>query len=391
MSEQWQPETLAIRGGREISDYQEHTQALFMTSSFTYQTAEEAEQLFSGAQDGFTYSRTANPTVRAFEQRMALLENAEKGLATSSGMAAIQAVLLTFLKSGDHVVASRSLFGSTMGLMNHILTRYGIEISFVELSDEQAWTKAIRANTKVFFLETPSNPLGEIADINALSLLAKAHQILLIVDNCFCSPAIQQPIALGADLSVSSATKLIDGHGRALGGIICGSAALIDEVHTHVRTSGEVLSPFNAWLLLSGLDTLFVRTEKECSNALELAKWLEGHALVSKVYYGGLASHPQHQLATKQQSAYGAVLAFEVNGGQKEAWKVIDSVNLFSRTGNLGDVKSTITHPYTTTHGKVSVADKKEANILPNLLRLSIGLEHIDDLKKDLDQALSQI
>ncbi len=391
MSQQWQPETLAIRGGREITDYHEHTQALFMTSSFTYQTAAEAEALFAGTVDGFTYSRTANPTVRAFEQRMALLEGAEKGLATASGMAAIQAVLMSFLQAGDHLVASRSLFGSTMGLINTILTRSNITATFVDLTNPQAWQDAMQDNTKLLFLETPSNPLGEIADMAALSQLAKKHQALLVVDNCFCSPAVQLPIALGADLTVSSATKLIDGHGRALGGIVCGRAELIDTVHGHVRTSGEILSPFNAWLLLSGLDTLFVRAEKECSNALALATWLESHPKVNRVYYGGLPSHAQHELAKKQQKAFGAVLAFEVKGGKQEAWAVVDAVKLFSRTGNLGDVKSTITHPYTTTHGKVSPEAKKEAGIEPNLLRLSIGLEHIDDLKADLTQALAAL
>ncbi len=391
MSEKWQPETQAIRGGRETSDYNEHSQALFMTSSFTYETAQDAEQLFLGIEDGFTYSRTANPTVRAFEQRMALLEGAQKGLATASGMAAIQAVMLTFLKSGDHVVASRSLFGSTMGLITGILTRYGISVSLVDLSDAKAWQDAIQDNTRMFFLETPSNPLGEIADIVALAAIAHKQDILLVVDNCFCSPAVQKPLALGADISLSSATKGIDGHGRALGGIICASEVLINEIHAHVRTSGEVLSPFNAWMLLSGLDTLYVRVEKECANALALAKWLEAHPKVAKVYYGGLESHPQHELAKSQQSAFGVVVAFEVKGDKKAAWKVVDSVALFSRTGNLGDVKSTITHPYTTTHCKISEQGKKEAGIEPNLLRLSIGLEHIDDLKQDLNQALNQI
>ena len=391
MSKTWHPETIAIRGGRQISDFSEHTQAMYMTSSFTYPTAEDASRLFVGEQAGYTYSRTSNPTIAAFEERMAQLEGAERGLATSSGMAAIHATLISLLQQGDHLLSSHSLFGSTSSVVNNMLPRYGIEVTCVSPVDLAAWEAAIQPNTKVLFLETPSNPLGEVADIKALAVLAHQHGAVLIVDNCFCTPAVQQPIKLGADISLASATKGIDGHGRAIGGIVCGSNALIEQVWNHVKTAGEIISPFNAWLLSSGLETLFVRLERECANAMALAQWLEQHPKVEKVYYGGLESHPQHELAKQQQRMFGVVVAFEVKGARKEAWHVVDSVQLFSRTGNLGDVKSTITHPYTTTHCRVSEEGKAAAGITEGLLRLSIGLENVADLQADLEQALAGI
>lgn len=391
MSKSWHPETIAIRGGRQISDFSEHSQAVFMSSSFTYPTAEDASRLFVGEQEGFTYSRTSNPTIAAFEQRMAQLEGADRAVATSSGMAAIHATLISLLKSGDHLLSSHSLFGSTSSVVNNMLPRYGIEVTCVNPVDLSAWEAAIQDNTKALFLETPSNPLGEVADIRALADLAHKHGAVLIVDNCFCTPAVQQPIALGADISLASATKGIDGHGRAIGGIVCGSDALIEQVWNHVKTAGEIISPFNAWLLSSGLETLFVRLERECSNALTLARWLENHPKVEKVYYGGLESHPQHELAKQQQRMFGVVVAFEIKGARKEAWHVVDSVELFSRTGNLGDVKSTITHPYTTTHCRVSEEGKAAAGIKEGLLRLSVGLENVADLQADLEQALASM
>lgn len=391
MSKTWHPETIAIRGGRQISDFNEHSQAVFMSSSFTYPTAADASRMFVGEQAGFTYSRTANPTVVAFEERMAQLEGAERGLATASGMAAVYATLVSLMQQGDHMVSSHSLFGSTSSVVNAMLPRYGISVTSVSLIDLDAWKQAIQPNTKVLFLETPSNPLGEVADITALAQLAHQHGAILVVDNCFCTPAVQQPIKLGADISLASATKGIDGHGRAIGGIVCGSHALIEQIWNHVKTAGEVMSPFNAWLLSAGLETLFVRLERECANALALAKWLEQHPKVTKVYYGGLESHPQHELAKQQQRMFGVVVAFEVQGARQQAWHVVDNVQLFSRTGNLGDVKSTITHPYTTTHCRVSEEGKAAAGITEALLRLSIGLENLQDLQDDLNQALAGI
>lgn len=390
MSKALHPQTLAIRAGRETSHYGEHSQALFLTSSFTYESAEDARALFLGEQAGFTYTRTANPTVSAFAARLAQLEQSEACIATASGMAAIQATFLSFLRQGDHLLAGKSLFGSTTGLIN-TLPDLGIEITFVEQTDLNAWQNAMRPNTKMLFVETPSNPLGTLADIRQLADLAHRHSALLAVDNCFCSPALQQPVALGADLSIQSATKAIDGQGRVIGGAVCGSKPLIEQVFKHVRTYGQVMSPFNAWVLLGGLETLFVRIEKQSANALALAQWLQTQAVVEHVYYPGLPEHPQYDLAQRQQSSGGTVVSFAVKGGQKEAWHVLDSLKLFSKTANLGDVKSTIAHPFTTTHARVDAAEKKASGIHENLLRLSIGLEHLDDLKEDLQAAFSTI
>lgn len=390
MRNQLHPETLAIRVGKKTSDYGEHAQALFLSSSFTFDSAEDARALFLGEKDGFTYTRTGNPTVAAFAERMAKLEKADACIPTASGMAAIQAAFLSFLHQGDHLLVSQSLFGSTIGLIN-TLPELGIDITFVPQTDLLAWQNAIQKNTKMLFIETPSNPLGEVADIRQLANLAHQHDALLAVDNCFCSPALQQPIALGADLSIQSATKAIDGHGRVMGGAVCGSNALIDCVFKHVRTYGQIISPFNAWILLSGLETLFIRMEKQSANALALAQWLSTHNSVKAVHYPGLPEHPQYALIQSQQSTGGIVVSFAVHGGQQQAWQVINNVNLFSKTANLGDVKSTITHPFTTTHARMEVADKKAAGIHENLIRLSVGLEYIDDLKNDLQIALQSI
>ncbi|WP_066570165.1 O-succinylhomoserine sulfhydrylase [Snodgrassella sp. CFCC 13594] len=385
------PETLAIRGAKEQTEFNEHNSALFLTSSFMFDSAEAGAALFAGETHGYTYSRTNNPTVAAFQNRVAQLEAGEAGLATATGMAAINASFLAFMKAGDHLVASRSLFGTTMGLLNNILPRSGIEVTFVSQTDTAEWAAACRDNTKMLFVETPSNPLNELADIAALANIAHEHNALLAVDNSFLSPALQQPLRLGADLSIQSATKAIDGQGRVMGGVVCGKADLVNEVFMHVRTTGEVLSPFNAWVLLGGLETLFVRMEKQCANALAVAQFLRTQPQVKTVHYTGLPDHPQRALIHQQQHGGGIVVAFEVNGGQEAAWQVIDSVTLFSKTGNLGDVKSTITHPWTTTHGRMSPEDKQIAGIGPGLIRLSIGLEHEADLKADLAQALSRL
>lgn len=388
---QLHPETIAIRGAKEQTPFNEHNSALFLTSSFMFENAETGASLFAGTTQGYTYTRTNNPNVAAFQARVAQLEQGEAGLATSTGMAAINAIFLALLKTGDHLIASKSLFGTTIGLLNNILPRFGIEVTLVSQTDITEWQAAIRPNTRMLFVETPSNPLNELADITKLAEIAHNNQALLVVDNSFLSPALQQPLRLGADLSVQSATKAIDGQGRVMGGVICSSAALINEVFLHVRTTGEVLSPFNAWILLSGLETLYIRMEKQCANALEVAQFLSTQPQVVTVHYTGLANHPQKSLVQKQQQGGGIVVAFEVKGGETAAWQVIDTLTLFSKTGNLGDVKSTVTHPWTTTHGRMPPEAKLEAGIQPGLIRLSVGLEHAADLKADLVNALSKI
>ena len=388
---QLHPETIAIRGAKEQTPFNEHNSALFLTSSFMFENAETGASLFAGTTQGYTYTRTNNPNVAAFQARVAQLEQGEAGLATSTGMAAINAIFLALLKTGDHLIASKSLFGTTIGLLNNILPRFGIEVTLVSQTDITEWQAAIRPNTRMLFVETPSNPLNELADITKLAEIAHNNQALLVVDNSFLSPALQQPLRLGADLSVQSATKAIDGQGRVMGGVICGSAALINEVFLHVRTTGEVLSPFNAWILLSGLETLYIRMEKQCANALEVAQFLSTQPQVVTVHYTGLANHPQKSLVQKQQQGGGIVVAFEVKGGETAAWQVIDTLTLFSKTGNLGDVKSTVTHPWTTTHSRMPPEAKLEAGIQPGLIRLSVGLEHAADLKADLVNALSKI
>nr|MBP9608725.1 O-succinylhomoserine sulfhydrylase [Laribacter sp.] len=358
-------------------------------SSFLTESAEDARQLFAGEADGYTYSRFTNPAVNAFEERLAALEGGERCQATASGMAAIHAVLFTHLSAGDHVVASRSLFGATYTMLATLLPRFGIEVSFVEPADLSAWQSAVRSNTRLFFLETPSNPQTELTDIAAVAGIAHAAGALLVVDNCFCSPALQTPLALGADLVVHSGTKYIDGQGRVLGGAVVGSDKLIEPVYLYVRTTGPTLSAFNAWVLLSGLETLFVRMERHCTSALKLATWLEQLPQVRQVRYPGLPSHPQFELARRQQRAGGAVIAFELDGGREAAWKVVDAISMISRTGNFGDVKSTLTHPATTTHGRLAPEVREAAGITEGLLRLSVGLEHPDDIQADLLRGLA--
>lgn len=383
------PQTLAIRASKEQTPFNEHQQALFLTSSFMADSAADAAALFAKTKDGYTYSRTANPTITAFQQRIAALEGAEVGIATATGMAAIQAAMLTFLSAGDHMISSRSLFGTTAGFITGHLMRFGIEVTFVSQTDVSEWEKAIRPNTKMLFLETPSNPLNEVADLEKLANLAHQHGALLAVDNCFCSPAVQQPLRWGADLTIQSATKFIDGHGRALGGVVCGKADLIKQIALYVNSAGLSLSPFNAWLLLSGSETIFVRTQQQAANAEKVATWLRSQPNVNAVYYAGLPDHAQADLVQKQQSSGGMVIAFEVAGGVQAAWNVIDNVEIFSKTANFGDVRSTITHPWTTTHGRMSPEDKLAAGISEGLIRISVGLEYADDLIADLEQALA--
>lgn len=382
------PETLAIRGGRETSEYREHSQSLYLTSSFTFESAAQAAAMFLGEIDGYTYSRFTNPTVSAFQQRLAQMEGGERAIATASGMAAIQATMLTLLKSGDHIVSSQSLFGSTINLFNGILSKFGVEVSYVDAANPEAWRAAIKPNTKLFFLETPSNPLTDLADIAAVADIAHAAGALLVVDNCFCSPALQQPLKLGADLVVHSATKYLDGHGRVMGGAVVGSDKLVEQVYLHVRTAGPTLAPFNAWVLLSGLETLHLRMEKHVASAQVLAEWLQQQPAVTRVFFPGLPSHPQYELACRQQKGGGAVVSFEIAGGREAAWRVVDAVQMISRTANLGDVKSTITHPASTTHARITPEARAKAGITEGLLRVAVGLEHIDDIKADLLRGL---
>lgn len=383
------PETLALRAGTQRTEFGEHSDAMFLTSSFLVDDAEDAALKFSGQAPGYTYSRFGNPTVTAFEQRLAALDGAEQALGTASGMAAILAMCMAHLKAGDHIVASNGLFGATIQLFNNYLVKFGLEVSYVSPTDPDQWRAALRPNTKLFFTETPSNPLTEIADLTALATIAHEHGAMLAVDNSFCTPVLQKPLALGADLVVYSATKYLDGQGRVLGGAITGSKALIEPIYFFLRTAGPSLSPFNAWVLLKGLETLPLRMRAHSENALKLAQWLEQHPAIERVYYPGLTSHPQHDLACKQQTASGGVVSFEVKGGREAAWKVIDNVRLISRTSNLGDVRSTITHPATTTHGRLSPEARAAAGIKEGLIRVAVGLEHIDDLVADLALGLA--
>ena len=387
--ENWELETLAIRAGQVRTAEGEHSEPIFPTSSFVFPSAAEAAARFSGETPGNIYSRFTNPTTRTFEQRLAALEGGESCVATASGMSAILSTCVALLQSGDHVVSSRSIFGTTVVLFNKYLQPFGVETTFVDLTDLDAWKKAIRPETKILFLETPSNPLTEVADLKALADLAHENDCLLVVDNCLCTPILQQPLKLGADIVIHSATKYIDGQGRAMGGAVVGSKELVGEtVFGFLRTAGPTMSPFNAWIFLKGLETLSLRMKAHSANALELAQFLEQHKNVSKVYYSGLESHPQYDLACQQQFAGSGVLSFEVNGGKEAAWKLIDSTRLLSITANLGDAKSTITHPATTTHGRLSDDEKLKAGISDGLIRVSVGLESINDIISDIDRGL---
>ena len=384
-------ETLAVRAGITRSAEREHSEALFLSSSFTYESAAQAQAVFAGDEPGNVYSRYTNPTVRMFEERMAALEGGERACATASGMAAILGVCMAVLKAGDHVVCSRSVFGTTVTLFAKYMDRFGVSTTFVDLVDLDQWQEAIRPETRLLFLETPSNPLGEVADLEAIGRLAREQGALLAVDNCFCTPALQRPLSLGADIVIHSATKYIDGQGRCLGGVVVGAASVVDEVNIWQRAAGATLSPFNAWVFLKGLETLKLRMEAHCRNAGLLAEWLQSQDGVKKVHYCGLPEHPGHTLAQKQQSGFGGVLAFEVEGGREAAWQVIDSVQIISRTANLGDAKTTITHPATTTHCRLSDEDKRRAGISANLIRVAVGLEAVEDLMKDLSRGLARL
>jgi len=383
------PETLAVRAGTDRSHHGEHSEAMFLTSSFVFPNAFEAAERFQGRTPGNVYSRFTNPTVTAFEERLAAMEGAEMCVATASGMAAILSMCLGMLKAGDHIVSSQSIFGSTVNLFAKWLTRYGIETTFVGGQDPAAWRAAMRPSTRLLYVETPSNPMTEVFDIAALAEVAHAGGAWLAVDNCFCTPALQRPLDFGADLIIHSATKYLDGQGRVLGGAVLGKRALLqDTVYQFLRTAGPSLSAFNAWVILKGLETLKVRVEAQSANALRVAQWLEAHPAVERVWYPGLASHPQHALAMRQQSAGGAIVSFEVKGGREAAWRVIDATQVCSITANLGDTKTTITHPATTTHGRISAEERAAAGITEGLIRLAVGLEAPDDLQDDLARGL---
>jgi len=391
MSDHLQPETLALHTGIHRSQFNEHSEAMYLTSSFVFDSAAQAAARFSGNEPGNIYSRFTNPTVTAFEERLAVLEGAETCIATSSGMSAILACVMGLLSAGDHIVASRSLFGATVNLFNNILKRFNVDTTFVSATDAQSWQAAIQPNTKLFFLETPSNPLTEISDIAELGKIAKKAGIWLVVDNCFCTPILQKPLELGADIVIHSATKYLDGQGRVLGGAVLGKRELLMDggIFGFLRTAGPTLSAFNAWVILKGLETLKVRIEAHSANALQMAQWLESQPNVVRVFYPGLASHLQHALARQQQKSGGGIVTFEVKGGKEAAWRVIDSTRLISITANLGDAKSTLTHPATTTHARISQEARDAAGISDGLLRIAVGLESVQDLQADLQRGLA--
>lgn len=384
--------TRAVRAGQVRTNEQEQSEPLFLSSSFTFESAAQAAARFSGEEEGNIYSRFSNPTVRTFERRLAALEGGEACIGTASGMSAIMSLCMTVLSSGDHVVCSSGVFGTTTSLFSRILPKFGVEATFVPLTDYGAWAEAIRPETRMLFLETPSNPLTEVADIPRLAELSRAGGCLLVVDNCFCTPALQQPLALGADVIIHSATKHLDGQGRCVGGAVVGGAKLVGEdVYGFLRTCGPTMSAFNAWVFLKGLETLKLRMRAHSDNALALAEWLRDQPRVRRVNYPGLPDHPQHALAAQQQSGFGAILSFEVDGGREAAWRLVDSTRLISITANLGDLKSTITHPATTTHGRITDEERASSGITEGLLRISVGLEDVVDLQRDLAQALAML
>lgn len=387
-NQEYDIETLAVRGGTVRSQFNEHSEAMFLTSSFVFNSAAQAAARFKGEEPGMIYARFTNPTVNMLETRLAALEGAERCVTFSSGMAAILATVMGLMKAGEHIVASRSIFGSTVQLFSNILGRFGIETAYVSPTDPEDWRKAVRPNTKLFFVESPSNPLTEVSDIAALAGIARQAGALLAVDNCFCSPALQRPLELGADIVIHSATKYLDGQGRVLGGAVLGSQALMEGVYMFLRTAGPTLSAFNAWVILKGLETLSIRMEAHSRNALELARWLENHPNVTRVLYPGLPSHPQHELAMKQQKTGGGIVAFEVKGGQEAAWRVVDGCKLLSITANLGDAKSTITHPSSTTHSRMTAEQRAYAGIGDGLIRVAVGLESVRDIQNDLARGL---
>lgn len=384
--------TLAVRAGQVRTQEGEHAEPIFTTSSYVFRNAAEAAARFAETEKGNIYSRFTNPTVRCFEERLAALEGGAACVATASGMAAILAMCMSVLKAGDHLVCSESVFGSTIALINRYLVKFGVDVTYVRLDDNEAWRAAIKPNTRLLYMETPSNPLSGIGDIRAIADIAHARGILLAVDNCFCTPALQRPFDLGADLVIHSATKYLDGQGRCVGGAVVGDAQIVGkEVFGFIRTAGPSMSPFNAWVFLKGLETLELRMRAQSAAALELARWLEAQPKVRKVHYAGLPSHPQHELAKRQQSAFGSIVAFEVERDREGAWAFIDATRLMSITANLGDVKTTITHPCTTTHSRITAEERERAGIKEGLLRISVGLEAVDDLREDLQRGLAAV
>ncbi|CAB3757390.1 O-succinylhomoserine sulfhydrylase [Paraburkholderia solisilvae] len=395
MDDNFNFDTLAVRSGTLRSDFGEHSEALFLTSSFVFANAAEAAERFKNSEDSYTYSRFTNPTVTMFQDRLAALEGGEACMATASGMSAILSVVMSAMQAGDHLVSSQSLFGSTLGMFSQIFSKFGITTTFVDPTDLDAWKNAVRPETKMFFLETPSNPLTEVADIEAIGKIAKAANALFVVDNCFCSPALQQPLKLGADVVMHSATKFLDGQGRVLGGALVGSKQFImEKVFPFVRSAGPTLSAFNAWVLLKGMETLSLRVERQSANAMAIARWLEMHPAVKRVFYPGLESHPQYAIAKRQQKAGGAILSFDLKGDTPDAqrasaWRVIDNAKICSITANLGDTRTTITHPATTTHSRITPEARAAAGITEGLIRLAVGLEDAADIRTDLERGLN--
>jgi len=389
MNPDWDLSTLAVRAGQTRSQFGEHSEALYLTSSYVFDSAAHAAARFSGAEEGMVYARFSNPTVSMMQERLAVLEGAERCVATASGMSAILSTAMALLKAGDHVVAARSIFGATQQLFSTILARFGIETTFVTGTAPEGFQAALQPSTRMLFIETPSNPLTEVFDIAALADIAHAHQATLVVDNCFCSPILQRPLTLGADLVIHSATKYLDGQGRVLGGAVCGPQILTEEVFKFLRTAGPTLSPFNAWVILKGLETLPLRMAAHSANAQELAKRLEAHPKVTRVFYPGLPSHPQHALAMRQQTTGGGILSFEIEGGREAAWCVVDHCKLLSITANLGDTKTTLTHPASTTHSRITPEARASTGITEGLLRIAVGLESVNDLEADLMRGLS--
>ena len=377
-------QTKSVREGHEPTNEQEHSAAIFLTSSYRFNSAEEAAKRFDKKEEGNVYSRFTNPTVDAFQNKLAALEGAEKCQATATGMSAIFATIMTILRPGEHMVASRCMFGTTIVLLNDIIEKFGIKVTFVDLSNLDAWSSSVQKNTKLFLLETPSNPLGEVVDIEKLSAISKKNNIVLAVDNCIMSPALQTPLSLGADLVIHSATKYIDGQGRCLAGAVAGKGTIIDDISSFARSTGPTLSPFNAWIVLKGLETLSLRMRAHCESAMTLASWLESQTFVEKVHYVGLNNHPHHKVASKQQSGFGGIVSFQVKGGRKEAFRLINNTKMISITANLGDAKTTITHPSSTTHIRLTDEEKKQTQITENLIRISVGLENVEDIIADL-------
>jgi O-succinylhomoserine sulfhydrylase len=389
MDDQYDIDTLAVRAGTTRSQFGEHSEAMYLTSSYVFKSAAQAAERFAGREPGNVYSRFTNPTVAMFQDRLAALEGAEACVATASGMSAILTTAMTLLKAGDHVLCSSAVFGATTQLFTNIMGKFGVVTDYVDSPNVAAWQKAVKPNTKLLFIETPSNPLTEVFDITALAAVAKKAGAMLAVDNCFCSPALQKPLEFGADIVIHSATKYLDGHGRVLGGAVLGKKEIMDGITGFLRTAGPTLSAFNAWVILRGLDTLRIRMDAQSAAALELARWLESHPAIQRVYYPGLVSHPQHALAMRQQRSGGAIVSFEVKGGRDAAWRVIDGTKMISITANLGDTKTTITHPGSTTHGRISDEARARAGIKQDLLRVAVGLESFRDIQADLARGLA--